>query len=240
MPSEQPTPETLAGLRSTTLFQGLSDPDLAAVYQQAQIRKIEKEGFFFYQGDPAERIFVLVEGRVKLAQITPDGQQILHRVATEWILFGAVALGQGETYPVTAQAVEDSRALCWAKQTLMDMVLHIPQMALNAMQMMAFHVQQFQDRYRELATERVERRLARTILRLASQTGKRIPQGVLLDFPLTRQDLAEMCGTTLYTVSRILSQWETQGLVSTGREKVIIRQPHALVSLAEDLPAQTS
>ncbi|MHB8818430.1 MAG: helix-turn-helix domain-containing protein, partial [Bellilinea sp.] len=77
--------------------------------------------------------------------------------------------------------------------------------------------------------------LARTLLRRASQAGKKTDDGVLIDLALTRQDLAEMTGTTLYTVSRILSQWETQGLVRSGRERVTIRFPHGLVAIAEDL-----
>ena len=60
---------------------------------------------------------------------------------------------------------------------------------------------------------------------------------MLIDFPLSRQDLAEMCGTTLYTVSRTLSEWQAQGLVVTGRERVVVRFPHGLVRIAEDLPA---
>jgi len=97
-------------------------------------------------------------------------------------------------------------------------------------------VREFQGRYRELATERVERRLSRMIIRLANQVGKKTSEGVLLDLPLTRQDLAEMSGTTLFTVSRILSQWEAQGLVQAGREKLLIVFPYGLVRIAEDLP----
>jgi CRP-like cAMP-binding protein len=92
-----------------------------------------------------------------------------------------------------------------------------------------------QERLRELATERVEQRVARTLLRLARQVGRKVEGGVLIDMPLSRQDLAEMTGTTLYTVSRILSQWEQQHLVETGRERILIRQPHGLVAIAEDL-----
>jgi CRP-like cAMP-binding protein len=109
-------------------------------------------------------------------------------------------------------------------------------MGVNALGVLASHVREFQNRYRELATERVERRLARTILRLANQTGRKIEEGVLLDLPLTRQDLAEMSGTTLFTVSRILSRWEVDGLILSGRERLVIRFPHGIVRIAEDLP----
>lgn len=79
--------------------------------------------------------------------------------------------------------------------------------------------------------------MARTLLRLASQTGRQMPGGVLLDMRLSRQDLANMTGTTVYTVSRVLSRWEQDGLVKSRRERVLIRKPHGLVVIAEDLPS---
>jgi CRP-like cAMP-binding protein len=222
-------------LKNIPLFKDLSEAQVEAVYRAAKTRQVAQGGFFFYQEDPAEAVYILSEGRVKLTQLSPDGQQVLVRVITPWTLFGAVAMTPEASYPVSAQADQDSRALSWSKSSLQAFIGQYPQLALNAMQMMAAHVKEFQDRYRELATERVERRLARAILRLASQTGRKIPEGILLDLPLTRQDLAEMSATTLYTVSRILSQWEERGLVEAGRERLVLRKPHGLVVIAEDL-----
>jgi CRP-like cAMP-binding protein len=108
------------------------------------------------------------------------------------------------------------------------------------LQILSGRVKEFQDRIRELSTERVERRIARALLRLAHQIGKKVPQGVYLDLPISRQDLAEMTGTTLYTVSRTLSKWETMGLITAGREHIIIHTPHGLVCIAEDLPHTNS
>ena len=105
---------------------------------------------------------------------------------------------------------------------------------------MGERIQVLQDRLREMATERVERRIANTLLRLARQTGRKTPEGVQIDLPLSRQDLAELCGTTLYTVSRTLSRWEMDGIVEAGRERVVIRAPHRLVMIAQDLPDQGS
>ncbi len=111
-----------------------------------------------------------------------------------------------------------------------------PPLARNAMRHMSARMQEMQNRVRELSTERVERRIANTLLRLANQTGVKSPAGVLINVALTRQDIAEMTGTTLYTVSRTLSRWEQEGIVESGRERVLIRAPHALVTIAEDLP----
>ncbi len=112
-----------------------------------------------------------------------------------------------------------------------------PHLAINALRFMSRHVQEFQDRYRELATERVERRVARALLRLAGQAGRKVDEGILIELALTRQDLAEMTGTTRYIISRMLSEWEQQGVIKAGRERVLIKQPHSLVVIAEDLPS---
>ncbi len=227
-----------AELQSVPLFKGLDKVELEAVCGAAKLRRLAADEYFFFQGDPASQIYVLLEGRVKISQTNADGQQVLFRAISPPSLFGGLAMTQTEVYPVTAQLDEDSTAACWSKQDFLRLVARYPKLALNAMEMMATRVQEFQDRFRELATERVERRLARTLLRLASQSGRKTEQGVLIDLPLSRQDLAEMTGTTLYTVSRILSQWEIKKLVITGRERVTISFPHGLVQIAEDLPAR--
>lgn len=187
------------------------------------------------QGDPADAVYQIESGRVRLSQVTTEGQQILLRVIGPGTVFGAIALAGVDAYPVTAEAAEGCTVLVWPRTALLGLIEQMPKLAINAIQLMAGHVQEFQDRFREMATQRVERRLARTLLRLASQTGRKTEEGVLIDLALTRQDLAEMTGTTLYTVSRILSQWESQGLVRSGRERVVIRHPHGLVKIAEDL-----
>lgn len=223
-------------LSKVPLFAGLTPKELDEARQASRRRAVPDGGYFFMQGDLAISIFVLESGKVKLSQLTLDGQQVLMGVIGPGTLFGGVAMARAEVYPVNAQAAEDSTALFWHKLDIMGLVGRIPALALNALQVMAAHVEEFHQRYRELATERVERRLARALLRLASQAGRKVEDGVLIDLPLSRQDLAEMTATTLFTVSRTLSQWEQQGLVVAGRERVVIRYPHGLVSIAEDLP----
>ena len=233
-----PDPKRLAAdqLIALDLFRGMAEAEAAVLAGQAAYQRLETGEYFFMQGDAPDKLWVLSEGAVRLSQLQEDGQQVVLRVIRPVNVFGAVALAQAGAYPVSAQALEPACAAWWKARDLMEMVGRSPQLAMNAMGFMAQRAQEFQDRYREMATERVERRVARALLRLAAQTGKKVPQGVLIDFPLSRQDLAEMTGTTLYTVSRILSQWQAQGLISTGRERVVVVYPHGLVRIAEDLP----
>jgi CRP-like cAMP-binding protein len=89
------------------------------------------------------------------------------------------------------------------------------------------------DRIMEMATLAVEQRISSTLLRLVNQAGRKTPQGIEIDFPITRQDLSEMSGTTLHTVSRTLSAWEKAGIVQSERKKITVLQPHQLVVLSQ-------
>jgi CRP-like cAMP-binding protein len=138
------------------------------------------------------------------------------------------------TYPATAQAIQESAALVIKSEFLGEMMKTRPYLAMGLTRLITSLMQEIQARYRELATERVEQRIARTLLRLASQIGQRVDTGTTsVELSFTRQDLAEIAGTTLFTVSRTLSDWERLGFVETGRERIRIKNPHELVKIAE-------
>ncbi len=223
-------------LRKTELFAPLSPDALEEILGAARRLEFGRGLYIFHQGDRAVSFYVLVRGRVRLVQVTPDGNQVLMRFIMPGEPFAAVAVFGKACYPVSAEVVDDAVVLCWHGACFADLMERYPELALRAMHVLAGRVQEFQDRLREMATERVERRLAHTLLRLARQAGRRVHRGILIDLALSRQDLAEMSGTTLYTVSRVLRKWEEEGLVRVGRRWVVIRDPHGLVSVAEDLP----
>jgi len=109
-----------------------------------------------------------------------------------------------------------------------------------AVRFIAGRLRDTQQQLRQAMTERVERRVARAILRLVHDAGRRIDEGNEITFPISRQDLAEMTGTTLSTVSRLLSAWEEDGIVRSGRERIVVTKPHALAAIADDLPARNN
>lgn len=223
-------------VRQSNLFKDV-DPDIFTQVMDASVpRSVEEDGFFFLQGDPATHAYVLVEGRVKMIQITPNGQQITMRIMTPGQTYGGIALLNPQAgYPATAQAVEDSTALAWNTARLRELVEKDPSISLNVMGLMHGYISELQERQKALVSDRVEQRIARILLKLAAQSGRKIDEGVLIDLPITRQDIAEMCGTTLFTVSRTLNEWERGGLLEIGRERVVIRDPHRLVSIADEL-----
>src|SRR5512145_2883958 len=161
-------------LRRVSVFKDATDEDLKLLVQKAIPRSIEEGEFFFFQGDPATYFYVLITGRAKLLQTNPAGQQVNLRTINEWQMFGALgAVRENAIYPATAQALEPSTALAIESSFLKEMMQTRPHLSQNLMQLMTSYIMEMQERYRELATEKVERRIALTVLRLAAQVGKR-------------------------------------------------------------------
>ncbi len=228
--------ELVGGLSHVPLFRNLSADGIARIIALAHPKSVPAGEFFFTEGDAANEFFVLTAGRVKLTQLTPEGHQVVLRMIGRADAFGGVGTFGEPTYPISAEAVEPSQALAWNSQTMRRILESEPALALNALGMVASRLHDLQQRYRQAMTERVERRVARALLRLVHESGRRVEGGVEIAFPVSRQDVAEMTGTTLYTVSRLLSAWEQRGIVRSGRERIAVTNPHALVAIAEDLP----
>ncbi|QFU14811.1 Crp/Fnr family transcriptional regulator [Microvirga thermotolerans] len=218
------------------LFAGLPPDDLDHILREAQSIRYPKGTAVFQQDEEAHSFFVLLHGHLRVVKVTPDGQQVVVRFITPGEMFGiAIAMGRPR-YPATALAIVDSIALVWPSAAWPRLVAKHPSLAVNTLQTVGNRLQDAHTRVVEISTEQVEKRVAHALLRLAHQAGRKGEDGVQIDFPISRQDVAEMTGTTLHTVSRILSSWEERGLVESGRQRITIRDPHKLFLLAEDLP----
>jgi CRP-like cAMP-binding protein len=223
-------------LKQVVVFQNATNADLQLILQNSITRSIEEGGFFFFQGDPAHYLYVLTSGQTKLLQTSASGQQVNLRVIYPWQMFGALGAVRTEaTYPASAQTLEDSTALAIKSEFLHEMITTRPYLSFDLMNLMTAYIQEMQSRYRELATERVEQRVANALIRLAGQAGIKSSKEAGIELSFSRQEVAEMTGSTLYTVSRLLSEWERQGIIETGRERIMILKPHDLVRIANGL-----
>ena len=227
--------EAPAFAKPVALFAGLEPGALPRIRAAAHVRTVEAGVVFFREGDPAAAFFVLDAGSVKLTQLTAEGHQVVLRLVAPGDAFGGVAAFGGTTYPITAEAVTEATAFEWPGPVMADLMDRYPRLALNALRFVAARLHELQVQYRQLATEKVERRVARALLRLVQQAGRRVEAGVLIDLPLSRDDIAQMTGTTLYTVSRIISHFEARGIVEAGRQRMVIRDARALLNVADDL-----
>lgn len=221
-------------LKRVGLFAGLDGTALESVARESQERRFVRDDVLFREGDEATHAFVVGWGRLRLEQTTPEGQTVVLRYMGPGDLLAAVAVLRRIPLPATPVALEDGLLLAWSAPRLADLMGQFPQIAINTVEVVGGRIEELQTRLREVATQRVERRIAATLLRLAAQSGERTDEGVEIPFPISRQELAEMTATTLHTVSRTLSAWDQAGIVVSRRSShIVIARPHRLVEIAE-------
>lgn len=216
-------------------FNQLPAPGLQQVMAIAGRRTIQRGDYFFMQDDPADTLYLLTSGQLRLTQLTSDGMRVILHMAVPGNLFGAVALLQDRRYPVGAQAVTAAEAIVWAADALRRVADDYPIILTSAMQMMSANMQQVQTVLRSISTEKVEKRIARTLLQLAADHSvPHVSGGSLINFALSREDLADMCGTTHFAVSRLLKQWERNHWIELGRQRVVVLNPQQLHAVLDN------
>ena len=216
------------------LFQGLTSTELDEVLRGARSARCAKDTAVFEQEAEAHSFFVLVDGHIRVVRTTPDGHQVIVRYISEGEIFGVAAAIGRTTYPASAIAAADCVVLAWPNALWPELSLRFPTLGANTYKTVGNRLQESHIRVVEMSTEQVEQRVAHALLRLVNQTGRKTELGVEIDFPISRQDIAEMTGTTLHTVSRLLSAWEEKGIIVSGRQRVTVKDAHGLVLLAEN------
>jgi len=226
-----PSMEHSPTLTRSRIFDGLTDADRRAWLDASSLRLVKRRQAVARQGEPAHCFYLVESGLLKLVQVTADGAELIVRFVGPGEPFGGVVALDGTTYPVTALAADATRLRAWPRETLGPLLHRYPHVRTNIMREMTAHMTDALTRVRELATERVGQRLAHTLLRLMRQGGQPTPDGVLIPYLLTRQELSELTGTTLYTVSRLLSKWQADGVLQSAGRRLIIRSPRRLQAL---------
>jgi CRP-like cAMP-binding protein len=223
-----------AHLRDMPLFDGLGAAAIADILRLGRQQDLPRGAVLFDQGAAATGFQLLLRGFLKVVQTGPDGRQIVIRVVGAREPAGVLALlGPDQVYPATVLAMVPSVVLNWTGAALQEVREHHPALALNAMRALGARTQEAHARLREAAGDPVERRLAATVLRLAAQIGSPVEGGAIaIGAPLTRQDLAELAGTTLATASRVLSAWKQAGILGGGRMRLVLRDRRMLARLA--------
>ncbi len=210
------------------LLAGLSEDQQRDLLAAAQPKLLKRGEILGQQGEPAE-LFALVQiGHLKLSQLNAAGMETIVRFVGPGDGYGAIALMPDSRFPVSATAVEPSRVLVWRRPVIVELAERWPRLKSNVFGEITRRMAGVLTTVQELATERVPQRVAKALLRLAEQGGSAGADGIRIVHPVTRQELAELTGTTLFTVSRLMSRWEAGGLLRTGRGEVTIVNPEGL------------
>jgi CRP-like cAMP-binding protein len=165
-------------------------------------------------------------GAVKITQISASGNEVILWMYGKGNVLGVLSEAVAGSHPSTARAMEATTALVWDCATLQSLVETCPRIRQNLSEVLMSRLHELEERFREVATEKVARRLALALLRLSKHVGKTVHDGI--EVSLSREELAQMTGTTLFTISRILSQWSKEDFVSSRRESVLLRDPRRL------------
>jgi CRP/FNR family transcriptional regulator, nitrogen oxide reductase regulator len=221
---------------ASDLFAGLPISVLEGVAGAARRRKAPRGMRIFNQGDEGVRAHVVIEGGVKISQTGSDGGEVVVRFIGPGETFGTVALFTDRRYPADATALIDTLEASWSEPELLNLMRRYPEIAVNAVRIIGKRLQEAQNRMRELATQRAERRIAHALVRLALQFGRSADAETAIPFPLRRKDVADVAGTTLHTASRILTGWEKAGHLASHRRRITIRNPSELLRIAEGPP----
>lgn len=232
----EPISDSRRLLAQIPLFQGIPGPLLDRLAQATRRRRFGPGTPLFRQGDEAQTVFVVISGYLRLVQHTAEGKDVTMATFGAGDVIGLLVVLSEEAYPGTAEALAESDVLAFPGQILWDVMSENGLLAVRVLRMIAGRLHEAHARIRELSAERVQQRIARSLVRLLRQVGVKQPDGAIrLDIRLSRQDLAQLNGTTLETVSRTLTAWEQRGIIESGREQVVVRDPHTLVLIAEDL-----
>lgn len=220
--------QTIQVLKSAPIFSGLNDDQLASLASIALERSFDVDEFIFWEDGAPEWFYVIAEGRIKAIKHSTSGKDLIVNFFGPGEMFGEVAVFENKPYPASSQVVEKVSLIGFKRDDFLAFLFENPQVALKLINMLSGRLRVAQGRIRDLAGERVQQRLARTLLMLASKLGSKLP--------FTREEIADMAGMTTETVIRQMSNLKERGIVSSTRGEIIIADEQKLKLLGEGPP----
>lgn len=217
---------------ASALFTGLSQQECLEIASCARARLFARDELLFMQGQPVRHLVLIQTGSVKLTQLSPNGNEVILWMNGSGDAVGVAADAGTCNHTCSARAMEKCRALVWEYNRLQALLAEYPVIRKNISQILSNRLRELEERFREVATEKVAKRVSLTLLRLLKQVGKQSQGGI--EVSLSREELAQMTGTTLFTISRLLSKWGEEGFVVPRREAVVVRDARRLGQVSDE------
>ncbi|OFW48163.1 MAG: hypothetical protein A3G77_04845 [Acidobacteria bacterium RIFCSPLOWO2_12_FULL_68_19] len=219
-------------LKQTTIFRRLSAEDRQRLAAVATVHDFDRGEYLFREGDASDTLYTVVSGRVKVFKTTARGTDLILEIFGPGDPVGAVAVYESRPYPASAVAIEPAACLLIPRQTFFALLETYPSMVRGLLTGLTHRLVELTTRLTELSTGRVEARLARFFLKLADTMGQPGEAGTFVPLALSRQELADMIGTSIETAIRVMSRWGKDGLVRTDKEGFLIQDRPTLESVA--------
>jgi CRP/FNR family transcriptional regulator len=228
-----PAPPIAVFLKGTPVFASLPEREVQALAALAREERYRARDWIFREGDPARWVCLVRTGHVKIVRHARTGRDVVLELLGPGEMFGGVAAIEQRPYPASAQATEPSTIVKVPQDAIVGLSQRHPAIIREIALMIGRRLRGAHDSVTSLAVDPVEARLAAALVRLAEREGTRVPGGLALPFPLTRQSLADMTGTTVETAIRVVSRWLKDRLVAEEGGRLVLRDVEALRGLAE-------
>lgn len=222
-------------LRTTPIFSRLSPADRAAVAAVANVREYARGETIFEQESPSNALYAIITGRVKIFRMMPNGKDLILEVFGPGDPLGAVALYMGRPFPAAAAALEDTTCVVIPRAMFFSLLETNPSLVRGLLLGLTTRLVELTNRLAELSGGRIEGRFARLFLKLAREMGRADRGGTFVPLALSRQELADLTGTTIETCIRIMSRWGKDDTVRTEKDGFVILDRPALERLGSDL-----
>jgi CRP-like cAMP-binding protein len=224
---------TAAELARIPLFKRVSPPDRERLIPISSIRQYDRGDVVFQEGDASDMFYMVLTGRIKVFKHGPDGHDIILEMFGPGGPLGAVATYESRPYPASAAPVEPSSCLLIPRDAFFELLERHPSFVRGLLGSLSLRLVELTTRLTELTGGRIEARFARLFVKLADQLGKPGDHGTFVPLTLTRQELADLVGTTIETSIRIMSRWHKDEVLLTEKDGFRVLDRAVLDALAE-------
>ena len=221
----------MLNLKKISLFSTVTDSDLKEIVPFFTQVAFKKKQVIFSEGDLPDWLVIVAEGKVKITKLSIDGKQIIHEVIQPLDFFGGIAVLKGFPYPANAIAMEDSKLIRISRANLMRILDRFPHLMYRMALQLGERMKDSHESLKNIALERVESRIASLLLKLSGKAGKQVNDGLVIGMKLTKQDIAEMVGTTVETSIRTMSKFKKLGIIAEKEGTILIKDVKKLQSL---------
>lgn len=228
--------EKMRYLMDLPIFSKVKDTELERYASLFIIEKHNKNEYVFEEGIADNYVYFIAEGRVKLLAHSPSGKDVIIKIGSKNDLLtdNDILFSNRKDYRYSAQVLEETVVLKIVVEDFKSILSTHCLVAMNLLQVMDNYLKDSYEVLKEMALEKVERRIALNLIKLARNTGVKNDDGIWLQIKLSRQDIANLSGTTIETAIRVMSKFKKDGLISEDKGHITITDRHQLVSLAED------
>jgi CRP-like cAMP-binding protein len=218
-------------VRQVAIFNTLNAEEAREISPYFLAGRFRKKEAIFSEGDASEWFYIVKKGKVKITKLSHEGKEIILEIISPLDFFGGIAVLRGFPYPANAVAMEDTEVVKISRKNLMSIIDRFPNLMYCMATNIGDRIKGSHETLKSIALEKVESRIASLLIKLSDKAGEKTPDGVAINMKLTKQDIAEMVGTTVETSIRTMSKLSKAGLVSNKAGRIIIKDLNGLRSL---------